>query len=61
MANVGHPQLREDGREEPPLLPSGDDLATMGAFLAGRARYDAGDVLDYLLSGLTRSAAGSAR
>jgi NAD(P)H-dependent flavin oxidoreductase YrpB (nitropropane dioxygenase family) len=49
MANIGLAQVREDGTEEPPLLTSGDDLATMSAFLAGRTRYTAADVLAYLL------------
>jgi len=49
LANVGHPQVREDGRLEPPILTSGDDLESIGRFLGGRARYAAGDVLDYLL------------
>jgi nitronate monooxygenase len=48
MANVGHAQVREEGRLEPPLLTSGDDLAGIAAFLRGRTRYTAGDVLDYL-------------
>jgi NAD(P)H-dependent flavin oxidoreductase YrpB (nitropropane dioxygenase family) len=48
MANVGLPQEREAGAE-PPLLTSGDDLLQMGAFLAGRTHYTAGDVLAYLL------------
>ena len=50
LANVGHPQVREDGRLEPPILTSGDDLESIGRFLAGRTRYAAGDVLDYLLA-----------
>jgi nitronate monooxygenase len=49
MANAGHPQVRADGRREPPLLTSGDDLAEIGGFLAGRAAYTADDVLDFLL------------
>jgi NAD(P)H-dependent flavin oxidoreductase YrpB (nitropropane dioxygenase family) len=49
MANVGHPQLRSDGRLEPPILTSGDDLSAIGSFLGGRERYTADDVLDYLL------------
>ena len=36
---------------EPPLLTSGDDLATIGTFLRGRTRYTAADVTAYLLSG----------
>jgi NAD(P)H-dependent flavin oxidoreductase YrpB (nitropropane dioxygenase family) len=49
MANIGLPQVREGGIEEPPLLTSGDDLVTIQSFLRGRSRYGAGDVLDYLL------------
>jgi hypothetical protein len=49
MANVGHPQVRMGGRAELPLLTSGDDLTSIGRFLAGRLRYTAADVLDYLL------------
>jgi NAD(P)H-dependent flavin oxidoreductase YrpB (nitropropane dioxygenase family) len=52
MANIGLGQLREDGRLEPPLLTSGDDLQTIGTFLSGRTFYSAGDVLDYLLAGV---------
>lgn len=48
VANVGHAQLREDGRAEPVLLTSGDDLTLLREFLRGRASYSAGDVLDYL-------------
>ena len=48
LADVGLPQLRTTGEEEPPLVTSGDDLATIGEFLAGRTHYSAGDVLDYL-------------
>ena len=51
MANVGHAQEREDGRVEPPLLTSGDDLAGIGTFLGGRTSYSADDVLDYLEGG----------
>jgi NAD(P)H-dependent flavin oxidoreductase YrpB (nitropropane dioxygenase family) len=52
MANIGHAQVRADGRMEPPLLTSGDDLAMIGGFLNGRTAYTASDVLDYLLSGV---------
>jgi NAD(P)H-dependent flavin oxidoreductase YrpB (nitropropane dioxygenase family) len=48
MANVGHGQVREGGRQEPPILTAGDDLKALGAFLAGRDAYTAGDVIDYL-------------
>jgi NAD(P)H-dependent flavin oxidoreductase YrpB (nitropropane dioxygenase family) len=53
MANIGHPQARADGRLEPPLLTSGDDLVSITGFLAGRTRYTAADVLRYLLGGST--------
>jgi NAD(P)H-dependent flavin oxidoreductase YrpB (nitropropane dioxygenase family) len=49
MANIGHPQLRDGGIEEPPLLTSGDDLLTIRAFLGARTSYTAADVIDYLL------------
>ena len=48
MANIGHAQVRDEGRVEPPLLTSGDDLVGIAGFLAGRSSYTAGDVLDYL-------------
>jgi len=47
-ADIGLGQLRDEGKVEPPLITSGDDLASMGTFLAGRTHYSAGDVLDYL-------------
>jgi NAD(P)H-dependent flavin oxidoreductase YrpB (nitropropane dioxygenase family) len=50
LATVGQPQRRSGGRVEPPLVTSGDDLERLGAFLGGRMRYGAGDVLDYLLA-----------
>ncbi|MBX0329735.1 nitronate monooxygenase [Oscillochloris sp. ZM17-4] len=51
MANVGLGQAREDGRVEPPLLTSGDDLKQIGAYLNGRASYSAADVIAYLIDG----------
>lgn len=33
---------------EPPIVTSGDDLVSLGAFLAGRVGYNAADVLHYL-------------
>ena len=50
MANVGKGQVRKDGRAELPLLTSGDELKTLGAFLKGRTSYTAKDVIDYLRS-----------
>lgn len=49
VANIGHPQLRDGGVEEPPLLTSGDDLPAIRAFLGTRTRYAAADVIDYLV------------
>jgi nitronate monooxygenase len=49
FANIGLAQERADGRSEPPLLTSGDDLKSIGGFLAGRTRYTAADVVRYLL------------
>ena len=54
MANIGHAQVRAEGRVEPPLLTSGDDLASIGGFLRGRTSYTAAQVLDYLLDGETQ-------
>jgi len=50
MADIGLGQLRANHTVEPPLLTSGDELQTIGAFLAGRTRFSAGEVLDYLLA-----------
>lgn len=50
LANIGHAQLRAGGQIEPPLLTSGDDLLSLSAFLAGRSRYSAAEVIAYLLS-----------
>ena len=49
LANIGHAQVRDGGRVEPPLLTSGDDLQSLSTFLAGRSRYSAAEVIDYLL------------
>ncbi len=48
MANIGHAQVRSEGRVEQPLLTSGDDLVGIGDFLRGRTSYSADDVVDYL-------------
>jgi nitronate monooxygenase len=52
LADIGFGQLREGGEVEKPLLTSGDDLRTIQRFADGRPEYTAGDVIDYLLSGL---------
>ncbi len=49
VANVGHAQMRDDGVELP-LITSGDTLLDMNAFLGGRTRYSAHDVIAWLLS-----------
>jgi len=56
-SNIGQPQLRSGSPDEPPLLTSGDDLMSIAAFLNGRDRYSADDVLDYLLEGATSAVA----
>ncbi|HEX9893035.1 MAG TPA: nitronate monooxygenase [Gemmatimonadales bacterium] len=48
-ADIGLGQIRANEEVEPPLVTSGDDLESIGEFLAGRTRYTAGDVLDYLV------------
>jgi hypothetical protein len=50
LANIGHAQVRSDGREEKPLLTSGDDLTEIGRFLPkGASSYTAKDVVSKLL------------
>lgn len=49
MADIGLPQVTADGGNEPPLVTSGDDLMTIGKFLGDRTRYNANDVISYLL------------
>lgn len=48
FANIGMAQVRDDGRLEPPLLTSGDDLRSIGGFLSGRTHYTAADVVAFL-------------
>lgn len=59
LSVIGHPQVREHGVVERPIVTSGDDLVTIGGFLNGRARYTAADVVAYLTSRL-RDVVGSA-
>jgi NAD(P)H-dependent flavin oxidoreductase YrpB (nitropropane dioxygenase family) len=61
MSNVGHGQVLDDGSIEPALFTAGDDLTTIGRFLAGRSSYSAADVIHYLLGNDTRCEIGSAR
>jgi len=49
MANLGMPQLRPDGFQEPPLLTGGDDVERLSCFLgSGVTRYTAADVVSCL-------------
>jgi nitronate monooxygenase len=58
MANVGKAQVRSGGATEPALVTVGDDLNTVGQFLApGANTYTAADVVNRLLSGTSASAA----
>jgi nitronate monooxygenase len=51
LANVGHAQIRKDGRVEPALVTAGDDINTAAEFLTeGKMSYAAADVVDRLLS-----------
>ena len=51
LANIGYPQIRKDGSIEPALVTVGDDLKTIGQFLAPGSRdYSAADVVNRLLS-----------
>ncbi|MBV9107806.1 MAG: nitronate monooxygenase [Gemmatimonadetes bacterium] len=55
FSTIGMPQVRQDGVEEPPLITSGDELKNIRRFLGSdRAGYSAGEVVDWLLSGLER-------
>jgi len=47
-ATIGLGQVRDGGVVEPPLVTSGDDLLSIGAFLGERTRYTAADVIAYL-------------
>ncbi len=55
-ADIGQPQVRDNGEVEPTLVTSGDEVVHLKAFLNGRVRYNAADVIAYL----TRTTAGVA-
>ncbi len=55
-SNIGLPQVRDEGAELP-LVTSGDDLVSLGTFLAGRTGYSAADVIAHLLAGTSATAA----
>src|SRR5690606_35049323 len=51
MATIGLGQIQAGGEAEPPLVTSGDDVATVSRFLKpGAASYTASDVIDALLA-----------
>ena len=55
FATIGQPQVRDEGVEEMPLITSGDELKHIRRFIGSdRSGYSAGEVIDYLLSGLRR-------
>ena len=50
MANIGLGQIRRGGKQEKPLITSGDDVANVARFLKpGACSYRAVDVIEYLL------------
>ena len=51
-ANIGHPQLREEG-DERPLITSGDDLSAVLALARDGGGYSAADVIDHLLGSVS--------
>lgn len=57
MANIGLGQVR-GGTKEPPMVTSGEALTSISVFLAGRTRYTAADVIDYLQRTSTGSPSG---
>jgi NAD(P)H-dependent flavin oxidoreductase YrpB (nitropropane dioxygenase family) len=60
FATIGHAQARDDGYEEAPLITSGDELKNIRRFIGSdRAGYSAGEVIDWLISGLDRLCGGS--
>jgi nitronate monooxygenase len=55
FATIGMGQVREPGVEEMPLITSGDELKHIRRFIGSdRAGYSAGEVVDWLLTGIDR-------
>ncbi|HYJ80573.1 MAG TPA: nitronate monooxygenase [Longimicrobiaceae bacterium] len=55
FATIGMGQERDEGVREKPLITSGDELKNIRRFIGyDRSGYSAGEVIDYLLSGLRR-------
>jgi NAD(P)H-dependent flavin oxidoreductase YrpB (nitropropane dioxygenase family) len=48
MAGIGHGQVRANGAVEPPIITTGDGWPHVVELLAGRSRYSAADVIEYL-------------
>ena len=55
LAAIGQEQVRGPGSVEAPIVTGGDDVARLGEFLRGRARYSAADVVSYLTTKSLRS------
>lgn len=47
LADIGLPQLRENGSVEPPIVTSGDDIASLAAVVHD-GHYSAADVIEWL-------------
>ncbi|HET6229119.1 MAG TPA: nitronate monooxygenase [Longimicrobiaceae bacterium] len=55
FATIGQPQVRDGGELEAPLITSGDELKHIRRFIGSdRMGYTAGEVIDYLMTGLKR-------
>jgi NAD(P)H-dependent flavin oxidoreductase YrpB (nitropropane dioxygenase family) len=55
FATIGMGQVRDEGYVERPLITSGDELKNIRRFIGSdRSGYSAGEVIDWLLSGLDR-------
>ncbi len=50
LATIGHGQWRGDEGREPPIVTSGAELADLRAIAAGRDRYTAEEVIDWVLN-----------
>jgi len=55
FSTIGMAQARDGGVEEAPLITSGDELKNIRRFIGSdRAGYTAGEVIEWLMSGLDR-------
>ena len=52
MATCGLAQVRADGREEPPIVTSGDEIGKIADVMGDRPDYGALDVIEFLSAGL---------